>query len=191
MFPPETFRDTLLKFIRILNEHEIRYHLTGGLTSVLYGEPRMTQDVDVVIENPAATARLDAFLASLAASDFLHNAAEVRAAVEGLGMFRLLDKAESLKIDVYARELIPGELDRAVQHEVFTDLSLPVASRADTAAAKLVWISKGSHKSRRDLRAIHRQCAEEDRISIGQLAAELGLHDLLLDVLAESDEIRD
>lgn len=191
MFPRETFRDTLLKLIRILNEHEIRYHLTGGLTSVFYGEPRMTQDVDVVIDNPAATARLDALIASLAASDFLHNAAEVRAAVEGLGMFQLLDKAESLKIDVYARELIPGELDRSVQHEVFADLSLPVASRADTAAAKLVWISKGSHKSRRDLRAIHRQSAEEDRISIGQLAAELDLQDLLLEVLAESDEIRD
>jgi hypothetical protein len=33
-------------------------------------------------------------------------------------------------------------------------LTLPVASRPDLVLSKLIWISKGSHKSRRDLRQI-------------------------------------
>ena len=50
MFPVEAFRDTLRKAVALFERHAIRFHLTGGLTSVLYGEPRMTQDIDIVIE---------------------------------------------------------------------------------------------------------------------------------------------
>lgn len=51
MFPVEAFRNTLVKAVAILERYSIRFHLTGGITSVLYGEPRMTQDIDIVIDN--------------------------------------------------------------------------------------------------------------------------------------------
>jgi hypothetical protein len=79
-------------------------------------------------------------------------------------MFQLLDDVESLKLDIYPRELIEGELQRSVQLEVFEDLILPVVSRADAAESKLIWISKGSHKSRRDLRRIWESYIEEEFI---------------------------
>lgn len=44
MFPVDAFRNTLANAVAIFERHTIRFHLTGGLTSVLYGEPRMTQD---------------------------------------------------------------------------------------------------------------------------------------------------
>lgn len=59
----------------------------------------------------------------------------------------------------------------------------------DTAAAKLIWISKGSHKSRRDLRQLFRTSSPLDRERIQQLALQLDLAQLLAEVLAESDEI--
>ncbi|MEO8613556.1 MAG: hypothetical protein ABI600_00320 [Luteolibacter sp.] len=37
-------------FIRPLNEHGIRYIITGSVASMVYGEPRLTNDVDVVLE---------------------------------------------------------------------------------------------------------------------------------------------
>jgi len=46
VFPIETFRATLEKAIAILERHKVRFHLTGGVTSVAYGEPRLTQDID-------------------------------------------------------------------------------------------------------------------------------------------------
>ena len=134
-------------------------------------------------------AELDSFLRSLSESDFIHDSHSVRIAVAEQGMFQLLDSVESLKLDIYARELIPGELDRSVSQEVFEDERLPMASCADVAASKLVWISKGSHKSRRDLRQIFRVASEEDRQFLEQLTEQLGLGPLLAEVLAESDEI--
>jgi hypothetical protein len=152
MFPVEAFRATLMKAVRIFHRLGIRHHLTGGIASVYYGEPRMTQDIDIVIDNAQVSAQLGAFVQSLAESDFIFDSDSVRNAVAGKGMFQLLDSVESLKLDIYPRELIPGELDRSVSREVFENLELPLASCADVGASKLVWISKGSHKSRRDLR---------------------------------------
>ncbi|MEO5713818.1 MAG: hypothetical protein ABIT37_10065 [Luteolibacter sp.] len=37
-------------FIRPLNESGIRYFITGSVASMVYGEPRLTNDVDVVLE---------------------------------------------------------------------------------------------------------------------------------------------
>ena len=50
MFPAETFRNTLGTLAAILTGRGIRFHLTGGVTSIAYGEPRMTQDVDMVVD---------------------------------------------------------------------------------------------------------------------------------------------
>ena len=71
MFPIDAFRNTLTKAVAIFERHCIRFHLTGGLTSVLYGEPRLTQDIDIVTDNRAISENLDAFLDSLSKSDFL------------------------------------------------------------------------------------------------------------------------
>ena len=39
MYPAEIFRDTLSRLLVILTNHKVRFHLTGGITSVAYGEP--------------------------------------------------------------------------------------------------------------------------------------------------------
>ncbi len=189
MFPVDAFRTTLDKAVRVFRRLGIRFHLTGGIASIYYGEPRLTQDIDIVIDNAQVAAALDSFLQILAESDFLYEPDSVRNAVAEHGMFQLLDSIESLKLDIYPRELVPGELDRSVFQEVFENERLPVASCADVAVSKLLWISKGSYKSRRDLRYVYRLATEEDREAIEQLATQLGMAPLLADVLRESDEI--
>ena len=189
MFPVDAFRATLEKIVSIFERHAIQYHLTGGIATVAYGEPRMTQDIDLVLDNQAIAAQLETFVDSLNASDFMFDAVSMRDAVQRKTMFQLLDTVEALKLDLYPREMIPGELGRSQWVEVFEGLKLPIASRADAAASKLVWISKGSHKSRRDLRQIYRSGPETDRDLIGQLARQLGLESLMHEVLGEKDEL--
>lgn len=191
MFPIDSFRATLDKFVSILRQHTIRFHLTGGITTVTYGEPRLTQDIDIVICNQTVAARIDEFVASLHKSDFMFDADSVHRAVERRNMFQLLDTVEALKLGVYPREMIPGELDRSETVEVFDGVELPIASRADAAASKLVRISKGSHKSRRDLRQIYRLAIDSERELIRSLTRQLELESLLDEVLSESDEIHD
>ncbi len=187
MFPVDAFRATLSKAVGIFRGLGIRFHLTGGIASIYYGEPRLTQDIDIVIDNAQVAATLGAFLQCMEDSDFIYEPNSVRSAVAEQGMFQLLDRVEALKLDIYPRELIPGELDRSVSREVFEGEELPVASCADTAVSKLMWISKGSSKSRRDLRQVVRLASADDRMAIEQLASQLGLASLLAEVLGESD----
>jgi hypothetical protein len=189
MFPIETFRTTLGKIIQILNKYKINFHLTGGITSIAYGEPRMTQDVDIVVDNKAIRLQLDTFLDSLRTSDFLFDEPAIRIAIEKKQMFQLLDSVETLKLDIYPRELIPGELGRSNSLELFDGITVPIASLPDTAVSKLIWISKGSHKSRRDLRHLFRIATPDQRHAIEKLAINFSLGDLLSEVRSESDEI--
>lgn len=189
MYPTDIFRHTVSRLVAILQRYGVRFHLTGGITSVAYGEPRMTQDVDVVVENVAIARSLDHFITAATQTGFLLDAGSVRRAVADRSMFQLFDMDEALKIDVYPRELVPGELDRSTLLEVFEGLQLPVASRPDAAASKLAWAAKGSHKSRRDVRQIVRPMTTTDRSELDRLVGILGLGDLLSEILAEPDEI--
>jgi hypothetical protein len=81
----------------------------------------MTQDVDIVVENEALANHLDSFLELLERSDFLFDRRSVRRAAEKRDMFPLFGKAEALKLDVYPRELIAGELDRSCLIEVLAE----------------------------------------------------------------------
>lgn len=52
MHEVETFRPTLTRLVGVLNRVGVRFHLTGGVTAVAYGEPRITQDLGLVIATP-------------------------------------------------------------------------------------------------------------------------------------------
>ena len=42
--------ELFLVFLRPLNELEIPYMVTGSVAAMLYGEPRLTHDVDLVLQ---------------------------------------------------------------------------------------------------------------------------------------------
>ena len=189
MFPIESFKNSLLKFVKILQSHEIPFHLTGGITGVAYGEPRLTQDIDIVIQNAASVAKLELLVAELTQSDFVFSSEAMKDAVRNKTLFQLFDSVESLKLDIYPREMIEGELSRSQEVEIFESVSLPIASRVDAAISKLLWVSKGSHKSRRDFRQISLRSSDAEKEQIRKMAETLQLTDLLDQVLSESDEI--
>jgi len=189
MHPPEVFRATTLRVAALLDAHRIRYHLTGGIASVAYGEPRMTQDIDIVVDNAALADCLDAFIDAAQRDGFLLDARAVRHGVASRSMFQMFDMDDALKVDIYPREMVPGELGRSAWVEVFAGIKLPLVSRPDAAASKLAWAAKGSQKSRRDVRHIVRQMKAQDRAALDNLARDMRLEALLADVLAEPDEI--
>ena len=94
MFPVEAFHATLIKAVHIFRRLGIRFHLTGGIASIYYGEPRLTQDIDIVIDNVQVAAALGSFLQSLEDSDFIYEPDSVRNAIAEHGMFQLLDRVE-------------------------------------------------------------------------------------------------
>lgn len=190
MFPISAFQNTVLKLVAILQRNEIAFHLTGGVTGSAYGEPRLTQDIDVVIENAAALERANQLADEFSAAGFLFDRDSIDVAISQKQMFQLFDSDESLKLDIYPRELIDGELSRSNRMAIFDGIDLPIVSLQDAAASKLVWISKGSHKSRRDLRQLMPRCSQAEQDFVMDFAARNALTSLLEEVLQESDEIR-
>lgn len=189
MPPADGFQATVSKLVDLLDRFGVRFHLTGGLASVVYGEPRMTQDVDLVLDRDQVVAARDELLTALADAGFRFSETLARQGIETGRMFQVLDLEQVVKLDLYVRCLIPGELDRSVPTEVFSGVTLPVAARTDAVLSKLVWIHRGSHRSRRDLRSMLAGATGDEVATVRQMATEMNLLDLLEAVLDESDEV--
>lgn len=183
------FRECLERISQLLRVCETRFYLTGGAAAIAYGDPRTTQDVDVIVDAKALHLRRSLFFEHLRQEGFLFNEQAIQTAITSGSLFQLIDPKSALKFDLYPRDLVPGGLDRAVEVEVMPGLVLPVASRPDLVISKLIWVSKGSHKSRRDLRQIMLRANEAEKTLVDELANRLKLWTLFCEVLAESDEI--
>lgn len=85
------------------------YLVTGSTASIAYGEPRFTNDIDIVIDLPAD--KVDAFCDTFPDSRFYLNRETVRAAVRDVFQFNLIHPASGLKIDFIV--LSPSEYDRS------------------------------------------------------------------------------
>ena len=189
MLPAEGFRPTLSKLVAVLDRFRIRFHLTGGITSVAYGEPRMTQDLDLVLDPDRVVAVQDEFLSALTHAGFHFSEPTARQAIESRKMFQLLDVDQVIKLDLYVRCLIPGELDRSVSVELFPGVAMPIVARTDAALSKLIWIHHGSHRSRSDLRRILEDATPDELATVRRTAGKMDLAGLLDSVLEEPDEI--
>ena len=134
--------------ITVLDRLEVSYHVTGGLASSFYGEPRLTQDVDFVVRiGPDDTRRLVEGIEP----NFLVDLDRALNAVRSGGMFQALHRELVIKADFHIGESIPGELDRSHRLELFADLNVRLVSKEDAILSKLLWASQGSDKSRRDV----------------------------------------
>ena len=79
------------------------------------------------------------------------------------------------------------ELDRSALTEIFPGVQVPIVSRTDAAVSKLIWVRHGSHRSRRDLRRIVAGANPQEVGVVRQTAGEMGLEDLLDEVLEGLD----
>jgi hypothetical protein len=89
-------------FVARLDAVGLAYMVTGSVASMIYGEPRLTLDVDIVLELPVerAGALLDAF----PESEFYRPPLEVARAEAGRdarGHFNLIHHATAMKADIY------------------------------------------------------------------------------------------
>ena len=85
---------TLVRILRLLvesmEELGIGYMLTGSLASSFHGDPRATQDIDLVIDGERRA--LDALGARLRESGFYADAEAIKHASEVRGVFNAIDQ---------------------------------------------------------------------------------------------------
>jgi hypothetical protein len=182
------FVSTLRRAIAMVEQASISYHLTGGLASTYYGEPRLTQDIDIVVA--CDSTHVDPLVALLAPS-YLISKESVAEAISSQGMFQALDLETFIKIDFHVGELVPGELSRSQSVEFLPNLNARLVAKIDAILSKLIWVQQGSGKSWQDLLAMLADPQMVDMGLLRQLAAQLGVEDLLDKALKELDSPAD
>ncbi len=89
-------------FVRPLNQLGVPYLVTGGVATVIYGEPRLTRDIDLVIDLRAQDA--PRFAAAWPAAEFYVPPVEVIAEESGRpahGHFNVIHHDTAMRADVY------------------------------------------------------------------------------------------
>lgn len=127
----------LKTIVALLDEAEIPHMLAGSMASTFHGEPRMTRDIDMVIDPTPES--MDRFVAALDRPRFyVDDAAD---AVRRRGMCNVIDTDTGWKVDPIIRKDRPfsAEEFRRQQPAAIGDTSLFVATAEDTVLAKLEW----------------------------------------------------
>jgi predicted nucleotidyltransferase len=178
--------DEQFEFLRLivqrLDDAGISYMLTGSLALAVWARPRMTRDVDVVIDaDKSAIAQLvvafsnDCYASLDAAED----------AVSSGTMFNVIHTASLLKADFILRrdeeyEMAKFERRRRVDVE---GISVEVISPEDLILSKLLWgRDTSSTRQTEDVRMLFAEVGSLDETYLAVWAQSLGLTPALMAV---------
>jgi hypothetical protein len=185
-----TQEEFLAEVARRLETVQIPYMVAGSHASSYYGQPRATQDVDLVID--PSPQQLDEFLALLG-DDYYASGEAAREALRKRSMFNIIHFAEGWKADLIIRKERPfsvEEFGRRRPGQLHGQL-LPLATAEDVILAKLEWnrISPSERQVRDAVNVAVAQWPRLDRAYLRSWASILGVADLLEEVLRQSEEL--
>jgi hypothetical protein len=175
-------QDELLRHaIEALERLAIPYMVVGSLASGAYGEPRLTQDIDIVVA--PTTEELDALCDAFDPNEFYLSREAARQARLAFGHFNVLDPSSGNKIDfMIARNDGWGraQLARRQRMRLLPDREGFTARPEDLILSKMLYYQEGgSEKHLRDITGMFKVSGEQiDREYIHTWAQTLGVSDV-------------
>ena len=165
------------------------YLLVGSVASAVYGEPRLTLDIDVVAD--LTEERIAHFLSFFPAPGFYVSREAVLSAIRERRQFNILHPASGLKIDVIVRKQDDFDRSRFSRRRpvrIFPDRAADIASPEDVIIKKMEYFREGgSEKHLRDITGILKVSGSDlDLAYVGRWAALKGVSDVWKAVLARS-----
>lgn len=158
-----------------LEEVGIPYMLTGSMAMNYYAEPRMTRDIDLVVDLEQSEVPR---LASSFQSDYHMSRTAVRDAVQRRSMFNLIHRESVLKIDFVLRKRTryrEVEFDRRRRVQLGA-AEVYVVRKEDLIISKIAWAEDSrSEVQKRDVRNLMATGCDEDYLE--HWLKELDLHD--------------
>lgn len=136
----------------------IRYFVTGSVAAMFYGEPRFTNDVDVVIDLPFGQIR--DLCAAFPAPEFYVSEESARRAVANASQFNVIHPRSGLKLDLMVAadsEFNESRFARARDLGAIPGARVVFAAPEDIVLKKLDYYREGhSDKHVRDIAGIFR-----------------------------------
>lgn len=169
----------LLRYIvETLEALGVNYMVSGSQASIYYGEPRMTQDIDLIAE--VTLAHLPGLLERFASPEFYLSEEAAREAVLARGQFNIIHSPTGLKIDVVVRKDTPYhrvEFERRRREPILPGRDAYFARPEDVILNKLLYYQQGgSDRHLRDVAGMLRVSGPEiDTRYIDDWARRLGV----------------
>ena len=181
--------DVALRVARTLDALGIRYLIGGSVASSLLGEPRATNDIDILVE--LTEGQVGPLTAALG-PDFAVDEASLRDAVRRRSSWNIFYLPLVTKVDLFIKRMEPFD-DIELARRRFVPITpdgagFYVASPEDLVVQKLAWYRAGgevaSAQWRDVLGVLAVSGAQLDRPYMAQWATRLGVADLLERALA-------
>ena len=172
--------------IKTLNDTKIPYMICGSIGSSFHGQPRATNDTDIVID--PTEEQLSVFIESLESDIYVSKEATIQA-LKNNSMFNLINIESGAKIDLIIRKERPFSRQEFMRKTSvkFLGMDTYVLSPEDSILSKLEW-SKGRQSETQFKDALGVLLAQKDGLDFDYLkhwAKELGVADTLNQLLEE------
>ncbi len=143
--------------VKNLETAQIPYMIVGSVAGSIYGEPRLTNDLDIVLAMADTSA--DVLIQSFNAAEFYVPPREILIQeISRGGQTNLIHHSSGVKIDLMFQKKNPHaieEFKRRTRIEILRDLETWVAAPEDVIIAKLRFYREGeSEKHLTDIRGI-------------------------------------
>jgi hypothetical protein len=147
----------LLKYTAIkLLELKIPYAIVGSFASSVWGESRLTQDIDVVVD--LKSGHIPQLCAAFPDPEFYVSATAIREAIENSSQFNVINPSSGNKLDFMVsgqRAWVVEQLRRSRRVPLFPNLDVSFAAPEDVILGKLIYYRDGgSEKHLRDINGI-------------------------------------
>ena len=145
-----------IQMATVMDELGVPYLVGGSIASSIYGDPRATQDIDMVAA--LRPAHIDQLVSSLSDA-FYVDAQDILEAIERGSSFNVIHLETMTKVDVFVAgttDMDREEMRRRRQMRLSPNLEykLSVATPEDVILQKLVWYRKGGSISDRQWRDV-------------------------------------
>lgn len=179
----------LLRYVvRTLERLEIPYAIVGSFASGIWGEPRMTLDIDVVVQliSGQTIGLVDAF----PPGEFYVSRTAVDEAARAHGQFNVIHPTSGNKVDfmvVGGTSWAASQIARRRRVQLLPDLAGDVAAPDDVILGKLMYYCEGgSEKHLRDIAGIMKRSGElVDREYVERFAPDFGAANIWSELLRE------
>lgn len=175
--------DLITRFAGPLSRLGLPYMITGGAAAIVYGEPRLTNDLDVVLAMQSTDA--DRVAAAFAADETYVppvEVLEIEAARRTHGHFNVIHGPTSLRADVYLAGDDPLHAWGLARRRTLRigELDVSIAPPEYVIVRKLEYAAQGGgDRHLRDIRRmLDRRLAPIDDNAIDEFAAARGLREL-------------
>lgn len=183
--------DLLAYLCEHLDRVGIRYLITGSQATIAYGEPRFTNDIDVVTELDSS--RVTEFCAGFPVPEYYVSLAAAQEAVRSRGMFNIIHPESGLKIDVVISKGTPFDdlkLSRGRKIALAKDTLATFISPEDIILKKMEWHRMGGgERHLKDITGVMKVQGEKlDRKYITEQSEKLHVADLWQQLLEQESQ---